>query len=169
MKKDIPDENRLTVKEMVDNSYGLARTKGWWPDLPVSISAVENVKLKNIRILTDQSIGVDSAHVKFLLSIIDRQIQHINELKVLEKMMLVVTEVAEAVEEFRAGHAPSHEYTSTDKNGIEKPEGIPAELADVLIRIGDLAGRYGIDLEKAVRVKHEYNKTRSFRHGGKKA
>lgn len=46
-----------------------------------------------------------------------------------------------------------------------KPEGIPVELADAVIRILDMCGRYGIDLEDVILRKHEYNKTRPIRHG----
>lgn len=49
-----------------------------------------------------------------------------------------------------------------------KPEGIPSELADAVIRIFDMCGYYGIDLEKAIDEKMAYNKTRSYKHGGKK-
>lgn len=49
-----------------------------------------------------------------------------------------------------------------------KPCGIPIELADVVIRIMDLCEHYGIDLEDAMRLKHNYNKTRPIRHGGKR-
>jgi NTP pyrophosphatase (non-canonical NTP hydrolase) len=49
-----------------------------------------------------------------------------------------------------------------------KPEGIPAELADCIIRILDYCGKEGIDIEEAVKIKHQYNKTRPYRHGGKK-
>lgn len=48
-----------------------------------------------------------------------------------------------------------------------KPEGFASELADVLIRVFDLAGALGIDLEDAVQSKMAYNKTRPHRHGGK--
>ena len=48
-----------------------------------------------------------------------------------------------------------------------KPEGIPAELADVVIRIMDMCEHYGIDLASAILEKHEFNKTRAYRHGGK--
>lgn len=48
-----------------------------------------------------------------------------------------------------------------------KPEGIAAEFADVLIRIFDTCGKYGFQLEEALRLKMEYNRTRPHRHGGK--
>lgn len=48
-----------------------------------------------------------------------------------------------------------------------KPEGIATELADCIIRILDYCAHVGIDIEKAIQLKHEYNKTRPYRHGGK--
>lgn len=50
----------------------------------------------------------------------------------------------------------------------KKPEGIAIELADAVIRILDYCGHAGIDIENAVKIKHEYNKTRPYKHGGKK-
>jgi NTP pyrophosphatase (non-canonical NTP hydrolase) len=49
-----------------------------------------------------------------------------------------------------------------------KPEGIPSEMADIIIRVLDIAGYYGIDIERAMLVKAKYNESRSHRHGGKK-
>lgn len=49
-----------------------------------------------------------------------------------------------------------------------KLEGVGIELADVVIRIFDMCGQFGIDLEKCVELKMKYNKTRPTRHGGKK-
>lgn len=43
--------------------------------------------------------------------------------------------------------------------------GEAVELADVLIRIFHYCGRRGIDLGEAVRLKHEYNLSRPYRHG----
>jgi NTP pyrophosphatase (non-canonical NTP hydrolase) len=43
------------------------------------------------------------------------------------------------------------------------------EVADALIRILDLAGRFRVDISRAVRIKHGYNRTRSHRHGNKAA
>lgn len=48
-----------------------------------------------------------------------------------------------------------------------KPEGIAVELADCIIRILDFCGKEGIDIDSIVRIKHEYNKSRPYRHGGK--
>lgn len=73
------------------------------------------------------------------------------------------SELSEALEEYRNGHKPTEIYY----NG-EKPEGIPIELADVVIRIMDYCGYAGIDLETALMQKIEYNKTRPYRHGNKK-
>lgn len=43
------------------------------------------------------------------------------------------------------------------------------ELADIIIRALDNAAQWGIDIERAVRIKHEYNVTRPYLHGGKLA
>lgn len=77
------------------------------------------------------------------------------------KLMLIVTEIAEAMEEIRAGHKPNEEYAG--KNG--KPEGAPAELADAVIRIADLCGIVGIDLESAIQRKMAFNAGRPYLHG----
>jgi hypothetical protein len=55
-----------------------------------------------------------------------------------------------------------------DDRTIDKPEGIPSELADIVIRVMDICGYYGIDLEAAITEKMEYNRNRPIRHGGKK-
>lgn len=77
--------------------------------------------------------------------------------------MLMVSEISEALEEFRAGHLVDEVYFGEDG----KPEGVPIELADLAIRLADFCGAHGIDLEAAIETKAAYNKTRSHRHGGK--
>jgi NTP pyrophosphatase (non-canonical NTP hydrolase) len=77
-------------------------------------------------------------------------------------LALIHSEVSEALEECRR----SKDYAAIHvKNG--KPEGFPIELADVLIRIADLCGRYVIDLDKALKMKLKYNESRPYRHGNK--
>ena len=68
----------------------------------------------------------------------------------------------EALEEYRNGRIPTEIYYDGDK-----PEGIPIELADVIIRILDYCGKEKIDIGQALNIKHEYNKTRPYKHGGK--
>lgn len=80
-----------------------------------------------------------------------------------ELIALCHSELSEALEEYRAGHEAQETYYPKG----EKPEGVPSELADVVIRIMDMCGHYGINLEAAIETKHEYNKTRPYRHGGK--
>lgn len=48
-----------------------------------------------------------------------------------------------------------------------KPEGIATEMIDCMIRILDWCGREGVDVDAILQAKHEYNKTRAYRHGGK--
>lgn len=50
----------------------------------------------------------------------------------------------------------------------QKIEGIAVEMIDCLIRILDWCGKEGVDVDEILARKHEYNKTRPYRHGGKK-
>lgn len=80
-----------------------------------------------------------------------------------EALMLVVSELSEALEQYRS-HAELDLI-----NGVDgKPEGIPVELADAVIRIFDLCEGFKIPLAEAILEKMKYNRTRPVRHGGKK-
>lgn len=86
-----------------------------------------------------------------------------------EALMLVVSELSEALEEFRVGSdltmiSINDSFLGEVKN---KPMGIPIEMADAVIRICDLCAGFGIPLERAIIQKMEYNRTRPERHGGK--
>lgn len=78
-----------------------------------------------------------------------------------ERLALIHSEVSEALE----SHRNNEPFLWFRDDG--KPEGIAAELADVYIRIADMCGQLGIDLEEAIRLKAAYNETRPHRHGGK--
>ena len=66
-----------------------------------------------------------------------------------EKLMLVVTELSEAMEAYR------HEDTENFKE----------EIADTFIRLADICGSVGIDIESEIKKKMEVNKQRPHKHG----
>jgi hypothetical protein len=120
------------------------------------------------------------------------------ERSVSDELMLIVGEVAEAHEEDRKGYSATHRYytysfPATSGYGVEiaggeiryflrgeevpwstippeyaKPEGIPSEMADIIIRVLDFCHRHKIDIEEVLLEKLTYNTTRGHRHGGKR-
>ena len=69
-----------------------------------------------------------------------------------ELLMLVVSEIAEAME--------GHRKNLMDKHLPDRTQ-FSAELADAAIRIFDIAGSEGIDLGLAIAQKIAYNRTRA--------
>ena len=67
-------------------------------------------------------------------------------------LALVHTEVSEAVEAFR----------HNDKDNFIE------EMADIVIRVLDCTGGLEMDIDADITAKLEKNKTRGFRHGGKR-
>ena len=92
-----------------------------------------------------------------------------------ELLCLIHSEVSEVLEEIRNSEyivvnqmkLVSNETMTQNRTINGKPEGVPSELADIVIRVADMCGLYGIDLEAAIIEKMEYNKHRPYRHGGK--
>lgn len=78
-----------------------------------------------------------------------------------EKLMLVVSEIAEAMEEHRAKRGMLYHVG-------EKPEGVAAELADAVIRILHICNDLGINIAEVLALKAGYNETRPAMHGGKR-
>lgn len=110
-----------------------------------------------------------------------------------EIVALIHSELSEALEEYRKGRAmiwyaceeepngndgicnPEDEHDclnygkeATCKYRNPKPEGLPIELADAILRILDYCACAGIDIEEALTLKYAYNQSRPYRHGGKK-
>ena len=115
-----------------------------------------------------------------------------------ELMALIHSEVSEALEAYRDGDdindiayeypdlyevvsdsgetvkivGAQEESTLQTEDGeivLGKPVGVASELADVIIRILDVAEGLNIPVTQALIEKHQYNQTRSYRHGWKKA
>lgn len=104
-----------------------------------------------------------------------------------EIIALCHSELSEALEAYRNNAQPTEIYYNCPKEcalngaGCEatipgvfsdcpkpKPEGIPIELADCIIRILDYCGQERIDIEQAIALKMQYNRTRPYKHGGKR-
>jgi hypothetical protein len=104
------------------------------------------------------------------------------------KLMLMVSELVEAHDEIRTGHTADDTYypepplpsslvaevgvtkareliTADNKGKAQKPEGVPSELADTVIRIFDFCYTEKIDLGAMIQEKLEYNRTRAYKHG----
>jgi NTP pyrophosphatase (non-canonical NTP hydrolase) len=78
---------------------------------------------------------------------------------------LMHSELSEALEAFRVTGDPTESWVDEGIN--PKPEGVPSELADLVIRVAQFCGKKHIDLEEAIRVKMEFNEKRPHRHGNK--
>lgn len=108
------------------------------------------------------------------------------------RLMLIVSEAAEALEEIRNGKPAGETYYPKHKPGCSvsdwrlyrssvighedpeppctctpKPEGVPSEIADIVIRCFDFAGSNGFDLGRVIQKKITFNSTREPMHGKK--
>ena len=79
-----------------------------------------------------------------------------------EVIALCHSELSEALEEYRKDGGVRMVYY---EDGV--PHGIAFELADVILRILDYCGHMGIDIEKCLEEKNNFNRNRPYRHGGK--
>lgn len=89
---------------------------------------------------------------------------------ILAKIALIHSELSEALEvvrdnDFNPAHTWEVGRCTRPGDPPPKPEGFGIELADAVIRIFDLAEACGVDLERCIAVKHNYNKSRPYRHG----
>jgi len=141
------DEQKAAIQALIDETYQTAKDRGWWEE--------ENPNIP-------------------------------------EKLALIHSEVSEALEDYRNSRRVKEEtgwelhelFFCSDDGDITnqpwiadgaplgtqsayKPCGFPSELADVVIRVFDLAAHLNIDLLEALERKMEYNKHRPYRHGGK--
>lgn len=90
-----------------------------------------------------------------------------------ESLALIHSEVSEALEDWRRGRQLNLIYWTVENyydRGEEKvvrnkPDGIPVEFADIIIRVLDLCAAYNIDIDTAIKEKIAFNRKRPYRHG----
>lgn len=94
-----------------------------------------------------------------------------------EKLMLIVTEVAEACEADRKnrhtecnidgvnGWVNESDFINAFKENVK--DTFEDELADIVIRVFDLAYQHNINLSKHIAAKHRFNCTRPYLHNKK--
>jgi|TARA_R110000868_G_scaffold279694_2_gene539766 NTP pyrophosphatase (non-canonical NTP hydrolase) len=96
-----------------------------------------------------------------------------------EMLMLVVSELGEAIEAHRSGRKALVELFNVKEIDRTEPsdyqndfeqcikDTFEDEVADAVIRIMDMCEGLGIDLERHIDLKLEYNRTRPYKHGKK--
>jgi NTP pyrophosphatase (non-canonical NTP hydrolase) len=96
-------------------------------------------------------------------------------------LMLIVTELAEAMESYRANNRLgagklesiqwnsnlNEDFTEEDINQFKLvvKDTFEDEIADTIIRLFDLCGWLDIDIHKHIILKLKYNSTRPYKHG----
>jgi len=111
---------------------------------------------------------------------------HEGEKNIGELLMLIVSELGEALDAHRSGRIYNLKQNGTLKESIESmwleqyalydeavedeffvekvKDTFEDELADVVLRVTDLCGLLGIDLETHIKAKMRYNATRPYKH-----
>jgi hypothetical protein len=129
---------------LATEAHDTAVSKGWWSNEDAELLAV---------ISTDERMSPKNSDA---LIEIASKIRNKNDG---EMIALMHSELSEALEALRHGNPPD------DK--VPEFSGVEAELADVIIRIFDLASQRGWRVAEALVAKMEMNKGRSVKHGGK--
>lgn len=158
MLQEMHNQEPITIDELIEEAHNTAKEKGWWKkpqELPALIALVHSElseALEEVRNGKDPNEVYYSGKAKKYLG----DGTHIADLVVYSH----TNEGMIILDDTFPGFEPREILT-------KKPEGVASELADVMIRIGDIAGAFGINLDAAIKEKLEHNRSRSHRHGNK--
>ena len=84
-----------------------------------------------------------------------------------EKLALIHSEVSEALEALRDGRILGDQEWDPACFKLKVKDTFEDEIADVIIRCLDLCGYLGVDIQRHVKTKLEYNSKRPHKHGKK--
>jgi NTP pyrophosphatase (non-canonical NTP hydrolase) len=147
--KDNADGFVESVEKLQTALHANAVNHGWWdePEYKAELKAALNE--------FDAHSNMSGAQLVTLRELIDK----IPDYNPGEKIALMHSELSESLEGIRGNNESSKTPGFT---------GEEEELADVIIRILDYAGKRKLRIAEAVLAKAHYNMSRPYRHGGKK-
>jgi len=149
----------MKVKDLVKTSHETSKEKGFWKYHDLVLDKMS----ENGNFTEDELNAVRDAFIN-------------------QKMMLIVSEISEMVEALRKTERCKCDVKLLDnilQQFTDKPQQFSMrfihhvkdtfedELADVMIRLGDLIGKLDIDIEKYIEMKQKFNSIREKMHGKK--
>jgi NTP pyrophosphatase (non-canonical NTP hydrolase) len=140
----------MKEKEFIESFQVLAKEAF---DTIVSKGFYENPKADELEDIANKLDGSDAK----LLKDVANDIRFNNDVR---SIALMHSELSEAVEALREGEVPDSK--------LPQFLNLEVELADTLLRIMNYSHEKKLRVAEAVIAKMEYNKTRPYKHGGKK-
>jgi hypothetical protein len=174
IEENLATEMRMAaISAVMKDVHQNARDKGWWKALEredgtLRALTADEVLAKCMLVVSEMSEAVEEARAPDF----DPKLVYYHGAGTHGN----VTEPLMAKIPYEQWKERRYYHTEVEMRGKEaadklqpKPEGFGIEIADAVIRCFDLADAMGIDLAAAIKLKHEYNKSRPMRHGGKRA
>lgn len=121
------------------------RKKGFWDSMDSSLKGINS-----------QFAYCDTDDME---NAINAQYKATKDAFIAQKIALIQSELSEALEAMRKGDYTENGY------GVGKKDSFADELIDAVVRIFDLGGELGIDLDAQLAFKLAYNAQRESKHG----
>jgi hypothetical protein len=164
----------ITIGQFMSDVHALAVEKGWW-DEPTEQQCVAQRSLAAVAIMHQGLSAVTErirsgetdfrmAWLAALPQMIPTEVANIvaglnnKTVKLLSEAANIHAEISEASEAIREGKL--HTEIVNDK-----PEGAVIEYGDAVIRILDACKAHSLEVVEGMRLKHDYNRSRPYRHG----
>lgn len=147
----VTQQMREQINAAVTAIHSLTKAKGFW-DLPDHIKTIS-------RCLNDPKQHMSTELSDALRVLVEEPNRNDGEM-----LALMHSELSEALEGLRKKTVDGLPLMD---DHVPELTSIAAEMADTVIRIFDYCGGRGIDLGRAIALKHQFNATRPPKHGKK--